>query len=343
MARHARRRRQRRVLPLFLATTGLVLVGWWVFPRSNEPGVDVPVNRPLPPILTSSRPDVTTNPADHSDVPERGDHPQSNRVSDAGPAVITAPGSDVSHRVDAIIEAGKKALAADDLIAARSHFSEALSACSDPTQRTALRAELTRIGNETIFSPRILPGDPHTERYVIQTGDSLGKIAKAYKISDDLLARINNLRNKNLIRAGQAIKVVKGPFRVVVDSSDYTMGVYLGDTFVRQFPVGLGSDASTPHGEWEVSTKLMNPTYYPPRGGQIVAADDPENPLGERWIGLHGIAGEAVGQLRYGIHGTNEPDSIGKSVSLGCIRMHNEDVEVVYDCLVEKYSTVVVR
>ncbi|RME39135.1 MAG: L,D-transpeptidase, partial [Planctomycetota bacterium] len=43
-----------------------------------------------------------------------------------------------------------------------------------------------------------------------------------------------------------------------------------------------------------------------------------------------------------GIHGTIEPDSIGRSVSLGCIRMHNEDVEEVYKYLVERHSTVVV-
>ena len=99
----------------------------------------------------------------------------------------------------------------------------------------------------------------------------------------------------------------------------------------------------SPTGEWRVATKLMNPTYYPPRGGEIMAADDPKNPLGERWIGLVGISGAAVDQERYGIHGTNEPDSIGKSVSMGCIRMHNEDVEALYSYLVETHSTVTVR
>ena len=181
------------------------------------------------------------------------------------------------------------------------------------------------------------------DRYIVKPGDSLGKIATTYKVSDDLIARINGIRDKNRIRAGQAIKVIKGPFRAVVNTDDYSLGLYLGNTFVKQFRVGLGQDESTPRGEWEVATKLVNPTYYPPRGGRIVAADDSKNPLGERWIGLHGISGEAVGQLRYGIHGTNEPDSIGKSVSLGCVRMHNEDVEMVFECLVEKHSTVIIQ
>ena len=107
--------------------------------------------------------------------------------------------------------------------------------------------------------------------------------------------------------------------------------------------VGLGVDGSTPTGTWRVTTKLKNPTYYHPRGGDIIAADDPNNPLGERWIGLEGTSGQAVGQERYGIHGTIEPESIGQSVSLGCIRLHNQDVEALYTFLIERHSTVTVH
>jgi lipoprotein-anchoring transpeptidase ErfK/SrfK len=74
----------------------------------------------------------------------------------------------------------------------------------------------------------------------------------------------------------------------------------------------------------------------------VIAADDPQNPLGERWIGLIGVSGGAVGQERYGIHGTIEPQSIGQSISLGCVRMYNEDVAQVYSYLVEKHSTVTI-
>ena len=132
---------------------------------------------------------------------------------------------------------------------------------------------------------------------------------------------------KNRIRAGRAIKIIKGPFRAVVGKSTFSIDVYLGQTFVTHFRVGLGADGSTPTGEWKVGTKLVNPTYYPPRGGVVMSADNPQNPLGERWIGLIGTGGEAVGQSRYGIHGTIEPESIGQNISMGCIRMFNEDVE----------------
>jgi len=72
-------------------------------------------------------------------------------------------------------------------------------------------------------------------------------------------------------------------------------------------------------------------------------ADDPKNPLGEFWIGLVGTEGAALDKHGYGIHGTIDPDSIGKQASLGCIRLKNEDVAVVYEMLVEGKSFVVVK
>ena len=115
--------------------------------------------------------------------------------------------------------------------------------------------------------------------------------------------------------------------------------------YVMTYGVGLGRDDSTPTGVWMVEPhkKIKNPTYFSPRGEGVIDADDPKNPLGERWIGLTGIDGHAVGKQSYGIHGTIEPDSIGKMASMGCIRMRNEDVERVFEMLVEGKSTVIVK
>jgi len=249
----------------------------------------------------------------------------------------------VPSRAAELLAAGREALQRHDELTARTNLSAALQLGVGGNDEEFVRTELTRMGNETVLSARIINGDPLVDRYVIQTGDVLAKIAATNKVSPDLLASVNGIVDKHRIREGQTIKIVKGPFRAVVSKRTYTLDVYLGDTFVRNFQVGLGADDSTPTGEWRVATKLMNPTYYPPRGGDIIAADDPKNPLGERWIGLVGISGAAVEQERYGIHGTNDPESIGKSVSMGCIRMHNEDVEALYTYLVESHSTVTVR
>jgi lipoprotein-anchoring transpeptidase ErfK/SrfK len=114
--------------------------------------------------------------------------------------------------------------------------------------------------------------------------------------------------------------------------------------YVTSFPVGLGKDDSTPLGKWQVEPdrKVKNPEYDSPRGEGVIEADDPKNPLGEFWIGLAGLDGDAVGKESYGIHGTIEPDSIGKQASMGCIRLRNEDVAVVFSALVEGKSTVLV-
>ena len=115
--------------------------------------------------------------------------------------------------------------------------------------------------------------------------------------------------------------------------------------FVTSYPVGLGQDDSTPIGTWmiEPHRKLKHPTYYSPRGEGVIAADDPKNPLGGYWIGLTGTEGQAVGKMSYGIHGTIDPNSIGKQSSMGCIRLRADDIAVVYDMMVEGKSTVVVK
>jgi len=330
-----RRRRSRWPVPTLLVVA-IGAAAWWLYPGDDSAPMDeLTLASRSGPSLESDRPEDEPTASSNANVAEKGQNPR--------PLMSPHASAQVAGRVDSLINTGKESMQRGDHIAARSYLSEAFTQTLDPAQAVLLRAELTRIGNETVFSPRILPNDPFVERYIIQTGDTLGKIAKANNLSSDLLANINEIKNKNRIRAGQTIKVIKGPFRVVVRKSTYTMDVYLGSTFVKHFKVGLGADDSTPTGEWRVATKLTNPTYYPPRGGRIVSADDPQNPLGERWIGLEGVSGEALGQHRYGIHGTIEPDTIGQSVSLGCIRMYNEDVADLYTYLVEKHSTVEVR
>ena len=335
----ARRRRKKRSRPFLTAVVlviAVVLSWWWLF-SGDDPAGEVD-----PALVLGPKPTLTT---DRPESPPRGvvRHDVSEKGADLDHEASPTQQEPTASRAKSLINAGKQALARNDLVAARAHFSEAMAQGVSDSDATFMRAELTRIGSETIFSSRVFDNDPFIERYIIQPGDTLAKIASKNLVSADLLANINNIADKNLIRAGQTIKLVKGPMRAVIDRQTFSLDVYLGNTFVRHYQVGLGADGSTPGGEWRVGTKLKNPTYYPPRGGRIIAADDPENPLAERWIGLVGVGGSAVGQQRYGIHGTIEPDSIGREASLGCIRMYNEDVAELYTYLVEKHSAVTIR
>ncbi len=348
----ARRRRRRRpwIIPVFVLSAAAVSLWWWSdYPTSGELSPELVLSTKA--TQTAEHPARGNTQPNHSPLVAIKDKEKVRQPVRAKkqPMMANMPAASklsaqpsTTNNLAALLSAGKAALQRKDLVTARTQFSEALP-LADGERATFLRTELSKLGLETIFSSRIVDGDPHVERYVIKPGDTLGKIAKAYQISADLLAHTNNIRNVNLIRAGQAIKVIKGPFRAAIHKRLYTLDLYLGDTFVKYYKVGLGTDNSTPTGQWRVGTKLKNPTYYPPRTGLIVSSDDPKNPLGERWIGLVGIRGEALGQERYGIHGTIEPSSIGKDASLGCVRMYNKDVEELYMCLVERHSDVTIN
>ena len=80
---------------------------------------------------------------------------------------------------------------------------------------------------------------------------------------------------------------------------------------LKSYPVAIGKPSTpTPPGRWKIINKIINP-------GGI---------LGTRWMGLNIPSSGGS----YGIHGTSQPWSIGKAVSLGCIRMHNRDIEEIF-------------
>ncbi|WP_054024176.1 L,D-transpeptidase [Bacillus sp. FJAT-28004] len=100
------------------------------------------------------------------------------------------------------------------------------------------------------------------------------------------------------------------PLEVVVDKASYRLAVIQGDIIVRSYKVGLGGDA-TPEGSFYISEKVKNPN----------GRDD----------GNFGSRGMTLSNTLYAIHGTDEPGSIGKDESLGCIRMGKADVEELFD------------
>lgn len=231
------------------------------------------------------------------------------------------------------VAAASKRFEGGDAIGARAELNRMLSMSTAPAEQRELRAALARIADETLFSERRYNNDPLTDLYTIESGDLLVRVGAKFDVPHDILMTMNNIRDARAIRAGQRIKVPRGPFHLRISKSEFRMDVYLQDTYVRSYPVGLGAEQGTPEGTWTVKERLENPTYFPPASAaakRIIAPNDPANPLGERWIGLKGIAGGAVGREGYGIHGTIEPQSIGKAASLGCVRMHNPDVAFVY-------------
>ncbi|HVT88843.1 MAG TPA: L,D-transpeptidase family protein [Tepidisphaeraceae bacterium] len=265
----------------------------------------------------------------------------------------SAPAAKVESSPTAIADAKAKQ-DAGDLIAARKILNNALlSGTLSEADAESVKKTISQLNQTLIFSPQKFAGDEYATSYTVQSGDLLTKIALPHEIPWEAILRFNGMTDAKKLRAGQTLKIVQGPFNAIVTKSKFTIDLYLGppgekgSMFITQLPVGLGREDSTPTGTWicEAGKKLKRPTYYNPRatGDRIIAQDDPKNPLGTRWIGLTGINGRAVGQESYGIHGTIEDDSIGKQASMGCIRMHNADVELVFDLLADGKSIVVVK
>ncbi|HEY3921927.1 MAG TPA: L,D-transpeptidase family protein [Gaiellaceae bacterium] len=115
---------------------------------------------------------------------------------------------------------------------------------------------------------------------------------------------------------------------IVVDREANTLRLYSTKKLVRTFPVATGQSIyPTPEGIFKIVVKQMNPWWYPPTydswaKGLKPVPPGPDNPLGTRWMGLS-VPG-------VGIHGTDEPTSIGYSESHGCIRMQVPDAEWLF-------------
>ncbi|NDQ55648.1 MAG: L,D-transpeptidase [Acidipila sp.] len=109
--------------------------------------------------------------------------------------------------------------------------------------------------------------------------------------------------------------------RIVVSIVDRKLALIAGDGAVTKiYDVAVGAaETPSPEGKFIIASRVENPSWYWP--GKIVPAG-PQNPLGPRWMGL-GFEG-------FGIHGTNQPHSIGQAASHGCIRMRNRDVEELF-------------
>ncbi len=244
-----------------------------------------------------------------------------------------------------------EAMKAGDLVMARKVLSRVvLDGRASAAERAVARERAAQINQELVFSSKVDKQDPLSEIYTIQSGDSLQRIVARSGLAVDwrLIQRVNGIANPNLIKVGQKLKLIHGPFHVIVNKGAYRLDLFSGSPgepeswiYIRSYTVGLGKGDSTPSGSYVVKqdSKLTNPYWVNPRTGERFQADDPMNPIGERWVGIKGV-GESAGNVGYGLHGTIDPSSIGNQESMGCVRLLPDDIEQVYEFLVEQVSIV---
>ena len=147
--------------------------------------------------------------------------------------------------------------------------------------------------------------------HIVKRGETLGQIARDYRIPlAQLLAANPTIRNPDMLYIGQPIMIpgypnpITLPYHIDISLGNRTLNLYRDGMLQKTYPIAIGRMLSgTPVGNYIILNKAPNP------GG----------PFGTMWMSLS--------KEHYGIHGTNDPSSIGKAVSHGCVRMQNKDVE----------------
>jgi hypothetical protein len=201
-----------------------------------------------------------------------------------------------------------------------------------PTHTEALKNWAKQLNNAQGFHRWSERGGWASAEYVVKPGDSLVAIRKRIitdhpelNICTGLIARANQLRDENSIRPDQKLRIPLDPVHTRVDLSARFLLYYHGEEVVSAWPVTIGREGRTIPGEYSVGEKKEDPMWFP-KGRAPVPFGDPENPLGTRWIAWDG-------SNSLGYHGTSEEDRIGEAASDGCIRLRNQDVEVLFEIL----------
>lgn len=213
---------------------------------------------------------------------------------------------------------------------AKEIYQKILSDYSDFENIELVQKELEDLNIEIITSS---VETPQTVIHDVQSGDTLGKLAKKYGTTIELIKMRNDLKS-NVIRIGQRLSIWTGSFNIFVDKSQNIFMLRNNDEIIKTYTVSTGKDVSvTPIGEFIIVNKLINPVWF--NKGVVLPPESPANVLGSRWMGFD-LSG-------YGIHGTIYPETIGSHETAGCVRMYNEDVEEIFSMVPRGIKVVIVE
>lgn len=217
----------------------------------------------------------------------------------------------------ALLREAEALRAEDRLQAAREKALAALDLSPDHDTRKALETLLGEVGIALITTPRPMP---EKTDYTVQPGDSLARIARRFGTTVELIEKSNQLRS-SVIRPGDRLRVFSGTWSIRVNKTRNDLVLSLNDRFFKRYRVGTGEFAKTPTGEFKITDRIAQPTWWRP-DGRTIPYGDPENLLGTHWLALD-VKG-------YGLHGTWEPETIGRQASLGCVRLLNDDIAELF-------------
>lgn len=320
-------------LILLVATLSWLVYREWSAQRKRQPAPtpETGVLREFTPETDSTRAEPVVVPAIASErriAEPAAVEPEPASTAPAAAEPETPPLAAVKPKVSDLL-AQADALTGTDAAAVRLAYIEVLRAGYTGPREKEIKDRLSKLNDQILFSPEPCP---EAVIYTVTADDhaGLGAIARRFDSTHELIMKINR-KPSTVIRPGERLKIIPGPFDVVVRKGQFALEVYLKGAFVKHYRIGLGVNNSTPVGEYHVTSKLIKPSWFRP-GGEVPYGD-PENPLGTRWIGFFN---------EYGIHGTWEPETIGREGSRGCVRMLNAEVEELFDLLVTGKSRITI-
>lgn len=172
------------------------------------------------------------------------------------------------------------------------------------------------------------------EVHVVTETDTIYTISRKYGLAPDHIMWANGIGLKTLPETGQELLIPLRripPFTpvestaIVLNLPERMLYLFRDHRLVGYWGVAIGgTQYPTPHGTFHIMDKEKDPTWDPPAWLEREAVGPgPDNPLGDRWM--------QITPNMVGIHGTNNPDSIGGVASLGCIRLYPEAIRELYD------------
>ncbi len=236
------------------------------------------------------------------------------------PAAVMDASSDSTAR--ALLATADQAVAHEQWLEARRTYQQILQ--EHPTSTEAIQAQqrLGEINIRLLLSPSPAPDAPFYQDYTVELGDTLGKIARQHHTTVELLRVVNHIPHDKIL-VGRPLRVPRVTFSVIVDKSQNTLTLKANEEVIKVYTVSTGKEDQTPVGTFTIVNRLVDPPWYTARG--VIPPGSPENILGTRWMGFS--------KPSYGIHGTTDASTIGRSVTAGCVRMRNPEVEELYALL----------
>ncbi len=141
--------------------------------------------------------------------------------------------------------------------------------------------------------------------------------------AEDQVRKLATVTSVMLMAAVEAMSqdnASKPARKIVVSIPDRKLAVLESGRVLKIFSTAVGAPKSpSPSGSYTIVLRLTDPTWY---GKGKIVPPGKGSPIGTRWLGLS-VKG-------YGIHGTNNPASIGHNASHGCIRLRNHDIEELF-------------